>query len=67
MSKKKLKIFFLAVVLFFFIIPPASAYLDPGFANMVWQMVAAVAFAIVFTLKMYWMKIKDFFSGKKNE
>lgn len=47
--------------------PPVSAYLDPGFGSMVWQMVVAVAFGLAFTLKIYWIKIRDFFSGKKTE
>jgi len=57
---------FLYVILLIFVIPqPVSAYLDPGFGSMVWQMIAAVAFAAVFTVKIYWQKIKNFFSRSK--
>lgn len=43
------------------IIQPVSAYLDPGFGSMVWQIVAAFTFGLVFTVKIYWQKIKNFF------
>jgi hypothetical protein len=57
---------FLFVFLLIFVIPqPVSAYLDPGFASMMWQMVAAMAFAVVFVVKIYWQKIKSFFSRSK--
>ena len=51
------------VMMLVFIIPqPVSAYLDPGFGSMVWQLVVTVLFGVAFTLKMYWQKIKNFFS-----
>jgi hypothetical protein len=54
------------IVLLILVIPqPVSAYLDPGFASMVWQMIAAVVFAAAFTLKMYWQKLKNFFGRSK--
>jgi hypothetical protein len=54
------------VMLLVFIIPqPVSAYLDPGFGSMVWQLIVTVLFGVAFTLKMYWQKIKDFFSRSK--
>lgn len=49
------------------IIPAASAYLDPGVGSMVWQMIVAVGFGIAFTLKFYWIKIKKFFNGERND
>jgi hypothetical protein len=53
----------LFVFLLIFVIPqPVSAYLDPGFGSMVWQMIAAVAFGAAFTIKIYWQKIKIFFN-----
>jgi hypothetical protein len=39
---------------------PVSAYLDPGVGSVVWQLVIAVGFGLVFTLKIYWKKIKDY-------
>lgn len=40
---------------------PVSAYLDPGVGSVIWQMLIAVGFGLVFTFKMYWKKIKDYF------
>ena len=51
------------VMLLVFIIPhPVSAYLDPGFGSMVWQLIVTVLFGVAFTLKIYWQKIKNMFS-----
>jgi hypothetical protein len=62
----KKKIVLLILLLSLALIPlPASAYLDPGFGSMVWQMMAAVVFGISFAIKIYWQKIKNFFSGFK--
>lgn len=52
---------FLTIFITAFLIQPVSAYLDPGFASMVWQMMAAMAFAAAFTVKIYWQKIRNFF------
>jgi hypothetical protein len=50
------------------IIPvPVSAYLDPGVGSMIWQMVAAAIFGMTFALKMYWTKIKNFFSKHEKD
>jgi hypothetical protein len=61
----KSKIFLFAFLLVFVIPQPVSAYLDPGFGSMVWQMIAALAFGAAFTVKIYWQKIKIFFSRSK--
>ena len=57
----KSKVILFAVLLIFVIPQPVSAYLDPGFGSMVWQMLAAVAFGAAFAVKIYWQKIKNFF------
>ena len=63
--KSKILLF---VALLILIIPqPVSAYLDPGFASMVWQMMAAMVFVVAFTIKIYWQKIKGFFSRSKTK
>jgi hypothetical protein len=67
MVQKMAKFFLVIVILLVAFSPPASAYLDPGFGSMVWQMLAAAAFGLAFTIKIYWIKIKNFFSGKKPE
>jgi hypothetical protein len=61
----KLKLFLFTLLLIFIVPQPVSAYLDPGFASMVWQMIAAMIFAVAFTIKIYWQKIKSFFSRDK--
>jgi hypothetical protein len=59
------KVILFAFLLVFVIPQPVSAYLDPGFGSMVWQMIAAVAFGAAFTVKIYWQKIKVFFMRPK--
>jgi hypothetical protein len=61
----KSKAILFIVLLFFFIPQPVFAYLDPGFGSMVWQMVAALIFGLAFTVKIYWLKIKNFFCKSK--
>jgi hypothetical protein len=34
---------------------------------MVWQLLAAVVFSIAFSLKIFWINIKNFFSKTKDE
>jgi hypothetical protein len=57
----KFKQIVLAFLLIFVTLQPVSAYLDPGFGSMVWQMIAAVVFAAAFTVKIYWQKLRNFF------
>jgi hypothetical protein len=46
----------------------AQAYLDPGTGSYLIQAVVAVVMGGVFTLKLYWSKVKSFFkSGSANE
>ncbi|MEN6436740.1 MAG: hypothetical protein ABFD14_08675 [Anaerolineaceae bacterium] len=40
-------------------------YLDPGSGSFILQMVIAAAVGGAFAVKVYWKKIKKFFSGKK--
>jgi hypothetical protein len=46
---------------------PASAYWDPGVGSILWQMIAALLLGAVYTMKVYWYRLKSFFSGKKPE
>jgi flagellar biosynthesis protein FliQ len=41
----------------------AHAYLDPGTGSYVLQIVIAGIVSALFTLKMFWRRIVDFFSG----
>lgn len=52
----------LLVLIALIVIPQSvSAYLDPGVGSMIWQLLVAVGLGLVFTLKMYWQKLKDRF------
>jgi hypothetical protein len=44
---------------------PANAYLDPGTGSMILQIVIGALVGAVTVIKVYWYKIKTFFSGKK--
>ena len=46
---------------------PASAYWDPGVGSILWQMIAALLLGAVYTVKVYWYRLKSYFSGKKPE
>lgn len=45
----------------------AFAYLDAATGSMILQGLLAAIFGLGFTLKMYWHRVKMFFSGAKNE
>ncbi len=40
---------------------PAHAYLDPGSASMIVQMIIGAVAGVVIAVKVYWHKIKGFF------
>ncbi len=46
---------------------PVSAYWDPGVGSILWQMIAALLLGAVYTVKIYWHRLKSYFSGKKPE
>jgi len=55
----------LLVLIALIVIPQsASAYLDPGVGSMIWQLLVAVGLGVVFSVRMYWQKLKDRFSHK---
>ncbi len=43
---------------------PAYAYIDAGMASMMFQMLIGGILAGLFTMKLYWARIKQFFSGR---
>jgi hypothetical protein len=45
----------------------AQAYIDPGTGSYILQMLIAGLVGGVFFLKMFWIKIKSIFLGKKKE
>ena len=46
---------------------PAHAYLDPGTGSFLLQMLIAGVMGAMFTIKMYWTKVKLFFSRTPKE
>ena len=51
-------------VMFFLILLPARsyAYIDPGTGSFVVQMLIAAVLGAFFALKMYWQRLRTFFS-----
>jgi len=52
---------------FSLLISPASAYIDPGTASVVWQFMLAVVLGAAFTVRLYWTRIKDYFRKKPDK
>jgi len=53
----------LILLLLCLLFPPTShAYLDPGTGSYGFQMLLAVGLVVVFTLKVYWKKLRSFFA-----
>lgn len=46
---------------------PAHAYLDPGTGSALIQGVIAAIAAVGVTLKLYWHRIKRFFTSRRDE
>ena len=45
----------------------AYAYVDPGTGSYVYQMIIAALVGVGFAVKIYWGKIKSFFSNPSSE
>ena len=45
------------------IVPTASAYLDPGTGSYIVQILVAGALGGIYAIKMYWMRVVNFFKG----
>lgn len=58
---------FLPFALLFFGLraPDAHAYLDPGTGSYLFQLVAAGILASLFTVKLYWQKLKDWVRARR--
>lgn len=50
----------LAIVVQALLLQNAFAYLDPGTGSYVFQVLVAAVIGGLFTIKIYWRKIKDF-------
>jgi tellurite resistance protein TehA-like permease len=57
----------LSGMLLLFFAEDAYAYLDPGSFSYVIQVIIAVAVGALYALKVYWGKIKAFFSKNNKE
>ena len=56
---------FLLIVLVATMLPtPSMAYLDPVTGSLAWQMAVGGLLAAATTIRMYWSKIRAFFSKK---
>jgi hypothetical protein len=42
---------------------PAHAYLDPGTGSYILQLLIAALLGVLFAIKMFWLRIKAFFSN----
>ena len=63
LTKKPLFVLFLIVTMQFAFSQNAFAYLDPGTGSYIFQVLVATFIGALFTIKMYWQKIKIFFSN----
>jgi hypothetical protein len=62
---KRYEIFLIALVAMLFVFPkPAMAYLDPVTGSIVWQVAVGGLLALATTIRLYWSKIRSFFSKK---
>lgn len=65
---KKISVLFYAILLVLALAGDALAYLDPGTGSYLLQMIFAAVVGALFTIKMYWHKLINFFKklfGKK--
>jgi len=57
--KSRQKLLLLLLLGFILSVSQASAYIDPGTASMVWQLMLAVVLASVYAVHTYWIRIKN--------
>ena len=63
LNKKMFYGLFLIAALQFTLSQNAFAYLDPGTGSYVFQVLVAAFIGGLFTIKIFWQKIKSFFSN----
>lgn len=59
-------LFFLVSGFFLLEVRPAHAYLDPGTGSLIFQMLVGAFLAVGMFAKLYWRKMKAFFSRSKD-
>ena len=61
MSKNKRNFFIYLLFFSSLYLKNAQAYLDPGSSNLILQIIIAAFASALVTIKLYWIKIKNFF------
>lgn len=65
MIQRTIPVFVAAVAGWSLLFPPnAHAYLDPGTGSFIFQLLAGAVLGGLVTIKMYWYRIRDFFTGQ---
>ncbi len=62
-----LRILLLVIALFLILPIKAYCYLDPGTASMIIQAILAMFFGALLALKLYWQKLKAFFTKSASQ
>lgn len=57
----------ITLYIYFLLAAPAYAYLDPGMGSIILTAIAAMFAVIVSTFKLWWYKLKSFFSSSKKQ
>lgn len=68
--KKLTAVFFVTAAIIMTIANDAHAYLDPGTGSYILQMLAAAIVGALFTIKIFWTRIKSFIKtilGRKSQ
>ena len=63
--RANLRVLFLAWLVACFsliVIPTANAYIDPGSGSFIFQMIVGAALGVTFGVKLFWRRIRSFFS-----
>lgn len=66
-KRLRLNIVFVSILGFFLFVSPVSAYIDPGTASMVWQLMLATLLGAAYAVRLRWTKIKDAFRKRFNK
>ena len=58
---------FLSLAIYFILISKSYAYIDPGTGTIILQAIVGAIAAGIVTIKLYWYKLKAFFTKKKDK
>ena len=62
LGRRLVSIMILVALLQVIFTPPAHAYLDPGTGSYIFQLLIAGAVGLAFVIKVFWGRIKGFFT-----